>query len=546
MNNIPEEYIIPKSHKAGALRDFSDYSLFLLDFIDKTGKFKLVKENGSKFYTNQQDFLDTFNKKWNFTFCKGKEMESLFRVLKEEQLSDLWVFGDFYLKDHICFHNIGTAKIRLQKGKSTSSSKYIVNLEPFCKRSTNITNLEELKSLISEFFTLNSYIPLNPTSPGSTSSDLLLSFTEEEFYKYDKIPFEYSRFLHECYTGPRQESLVLGSSDNIQDRDEIKAHLRELGRTPGVSSILKVIKGSKSFIQEAHPGSGYYIEANVPDYYKSFPPLPKKEETGMIYPTGIFRTKVAKPYLDACYERGDIGIKIIDSVQGIMGAPTYPFKELARNLEIIEDFLGDKLKYLELKNFHYTLTGHMIHIHRTYKRNGTRLYEASHDYCPLLPNSVTANIAKRKWVESVTQEVTDIRVDCVSGKYLLGDSNNKISEPGLSTRLTPHLRDKPGTTKYRDLIEKYRDYPGVPFEVVWRKGIREAGFHPTQIGRLKEATQIVPPLGGSRKLDFVPMIGVLLEGELPTYIPRNGDMDLEVRNYGVDFWKLYSILKTQM
>lgn len=536
----PGKFNIPRSHLPETIRDYEEYSILVLDYLNPRGNIRVETEAGYLDVKTPQDFFNLFSSRWNFTHSYDEELTSLFKVFKRDQLIEAWLYGDFNYDRYKVFWRPGLGKVRIQEGNNTRSSRYLVDLSSFGPNHQHITTLDDLERMREEFILLHQYVPMSPTSAGSTMESFILGLSKEEFYICNDMPLKWVGFLHDGYIGPRQEGLTLGSAEE-QDQDEIKSYLRELGRTPGTSSILKVIKG-RTYYPEAHPGSVYEVEVIVPETYNQFPPLPKRTlNQGTIYPTGRFQTRVPKPYIDLAYELGDIKVKILDSIQGVMKTPpNYPWAEASRALELLEDSLT--LDFIDKKSFHYTILGHMRHIHKKYERNHERSYETSRDYNPWIINGATANVAVRQWKKANVTNGTRIRVDCISGRNLPEDSNCTTSSSGLITALTSHFRDKPGETFYRDMIEKNRDFRGVWFEFEYRVGLREANFTPSRIGHLKKMKWMLPPLGGSRDFNFDKRVGELLLREFPTTIPTLRD---EIAGDS-EFWRIYSILKTKI
>lgn len=549
---IPNKYEIQKNHFPSTSRNYCDYSIFLIKYIDRLGNIEVETPLGSKKYKSWEDFKSLFHSKWNFTCTTDNELDALFRVFSRDQLIDLWLYHNFTNDGHLVEYSLKSSKIRLQVGKDAKTSSFLVNLREWCKEGIECKSLDILQKIVDEFLFTDSLLPQNPLSPASSTKDFMLANFRKDFYICNGMKLEDLKFLHSCYIGPRQESLHIGSREGIQDKDEVTSYLNELGRTVNTSQIKMVLR-DEPYIPDAHMGSGYEAEFTVPAHYNKFPPIPKQEEgRGLIYPIGTFTTEVSKAYVDLAYERGDIGVKILHSVQGVTKKyPTHDFRPLMDQLSALEKVLKINLNYINTKNFHTAFLGHMISIYKVRERldpNYINLkplsyYQASTDYNPWLANAGTAMVACRQWRKTQVEEVEDIRVDCVSGRNLSKEEDCKLSDPGLSTSLTPHIRDKPGTDRYRHMIEKNRDsFRGINIDIEYRRGIRDSKFLPWRIGGVVGLKWCMPPLGGSRDLEFKGRMGELLEGSFETKIPQ-------ISTFGIgdaEFWEIYSILTSKI
>ena len=518
---------IPKHHGASSPKEY-DSRAYLLLKPDKYGLLTVESTSRTFKMVCKEDILKLFTAKWNFTYSNDSEVDCIFKFFKKEDLVDLDLLGEMDFEDYQIGWILGTARIRLQKNHSTKDSRYIVNVAKFIKRGKVLNTLEDLRNYVEkEWIPLNEILPLNPISLASTSKDLILSEHPEEFYLFNRLDPGTVKFLHTAYIGPRMESRCLGTIQNAENIDMVKAYLRALAKCPSLDpkNILKICKGGTTYYEEAHPGSVYEVEVTVPHTYDRFPPLPLRD-SHILYPHGTFVTRIHKPYLENIMEVGDIPFKILDSVQIIpRGKPQYPFKDIAQRLEDFEVEASKYFKFTDLKTLHCTIHGHMIHFHREIKTEGTLeiYYETGQDYNPVNAGAVQAMVAKELWKLSQTNNAEAYRIDALSGYHLETPEGFRKEETGIMTFLTPAFKDKPGSTLYRNLINENRDLPWVRLTLPHRISLKEALMRPYMIGREKRICIEIEPLGGNRKVKRFRRIGELLENRIPTQIPLVGE-----------------------
>jgi len=511
---IPEIYTIPEFHGPSTPREFDDNYLLLIK-PDEKGLITVDGENGPFKIRCKEDIPKLFPHKYNWTFSRFNEWESFYKFFTTDQLFNLkqlkYVEFGSYRIDWV----VGTQKMRLTQGRDPRTSKFLINTAHWTYKDYQIDSLDKLSDIVGKLIWINQYISLNITSPASTTKDLLLSQGPGEFSIYNKLNLEHTKFLHQCYIGPRMESKCLGTIDSVDNSDLNKAYLRALGRCPSISRnhILKVVKDGP-YDKDAHPGSGYEIEVEVPHTYSDFSPIPLRWNGHTPYPHGRFHTKVSKPYIDLLNELGDIPYTIVHSIQIVPFGPAYyPFKDFAKNLEVFEDACKDSLYPVNLKALHYPLQGHMLHIHRNITEfTGKIWYETSQDYSPINASAIQGMVACELFRFSQISNAEAIRVDALSGYNLPSRQGYKKEPSGLMTFLTPGLKDKPGSNLYRDLIHHWRDHKGIITRFPMRYGINKSWGRPSAIGRLVTVTQELYPMQGCR--DIGDPVGIKKLGEL--------------------------------
>lgn len=525
LQRLPGEYQIPKFHGPANYRTYDDNYLLLFKPTPK-GDPIVEGEEGTFELKNKEDIPLLFKRKYNWTFSRLNEWECFFRFFNQEELFKFQYTGILEFGSYKLHWIIGTDKMRLTKGNDTKTSKFLTNLTHWCDKTFQVDSLDILKQVVDKYIELNSIIPLNMMSPGSTGKDLLLDQGRNEFSIYNRLPFEDTRFLHTCYVGPRMESRCLGTIDGVENMDLQRAYLRALGKVPSMAKghLLKRVRGGP-FHADAHPGSGYEVEVEVPKAYGKFAPLPLKWQGTIPYPQGKFKTRIPKPYMDLIIERGDIPFKILDSVQILLyGSLYYPFKDFAQKLELFQNGFKEYFYPLNLKALHYPLQGHMLHIHKNFDLDNGRIwYEAGTDYNPADAGAIQSMVACEIFNRAIGEDVEAIRVDAVSGYDLKKNKNYRTESKGLMTFLTPGLKDKPGSTLYRDMIYTWRDYHEVIVKFPMRYGVKKSWSHPKRIGALVTMEQDIYPAAGNRSIGQylgIKRLGDLLDRRIEISIPE--------------------------
>jgi len=522
---LPEKYEIPKFHGPSASREFEDNSFFILK-PDQAGILTIEGEDGFFKIKEQRDIPKLFRSKYNWTFSRFNEWEGIFKFFSSEQLFNLKMIGELEFGRYKIHWIVGTHKIRLTVGGNTRTSKFLINVAHWILRDYPVKDLGTLKDIVDKLIWINQYIPINITSPASTTKDLLLATGKKDFAIYNKLPLDSTKFLHTCYVGPRMESQCLGTIDNVDNLDLEKAYLRALGKCPSIAkdNLFKVIRGTQ-FDEDAHPGSGYEIEVTVPDTYKEFSPIPHRGGGCTSYPHGKFVTRVSKPYIELLNTLKDVPYRILDSVQLILVDPhNCPFKTFSQILEFFENHLQKDLSPVNLKSLHYAIQGHMLHIHRNVDlTSGIITYETSQDYNPVDASGIQAMVACELFRFATSSNTEAIRVDALSGYGLRKRDGYRQEPTGLMTFLTTFLKDKPGSTLYRDLIYKNRDLRTIVTKFPVRHSLAQSWHRPRRIGSMEMRTVNLEPLSGNREatnLEGIKRMGELLDRRVYLPIPH--------------------------
>jgi len=515
---------IPEYHGSSSKVNFTKGPMFFLEPSDK-GWITAHQDNGISFRVErQEDILKLFPDKYNWTFSKMGELDCVFKVLSRDQLTKLIYTGEVDLLGlKLKWLGASTAKITLGSGQDT---KYLINSGVWTSKSKILTTFPELEDLVDKLVVMNnSGLGVNLLSPASTAKDIILGDSGPNFKIINGLTHDDLEFLHSGYKGPRMETTKLGTIENAETMDLVKAYLRTLSDIPTLNkNNVKVIRGQKSKSSSAHPGSVYLVRVVIPKEFGDFPPIPFRTDlNGIGYPTGEFISYLSRPYLDILEQIGTIKYEILDSLQIIvLNANGHPFKELCDMIEYFEDSKKEELSPINLKALHMTIAGHFLHYHRNVDPDTGRIsYSTSGDYNPILADAIQGLVAKDVWLRAVTNNTTAIRVDALTGKKLPSLPSYKNEGPGTSTFLTPSLKDQPGKTFYRELIYENRDKLAVTVGVSARISLKQGFLHPASIGRLQPIVVNIPASSGTRLLDRtkVRRVGSLLEQEVNTEIP---------------------------
>ena len=521
---LPMDLKVPAYHGPYKSKDFDDSSILKLE-VDGKGWLTVLKEDGKGFKVEKpEDILHLFPSKYNWVYSKFNEIDCITKPLNREQRGELRLLNRtiFTFNGHEFSLSWipGTGKITLSIDNSAKTTRYLINAAVFTSKSVLLKDFNEVRDLVKKLQVLDKFSPVSLISLASTAKNYILDFAGREFSIVNRLSIEDLRFIHSCYKGPRMETRYLGTLEGRENIDMRKAYLSALAKVPAFyRNIVKIYRGPKEFFEDAHPGSAYLVQVNVPKYYSNFPPIPLRLD-GVRYPQGEFVTYLSKPYVDLLVEMGDIPFEILDSIQFILSdTSNLPFKKGLQELEKYEDSNKDNLYPINLKSLHYTMVGHFLHHHQNRDYNtGDTSQLASNDYHPSLSLAMQGMVATEIWRMSQVYNTDAIRVDAITGKGLPDKKNFKKSGTGTMTFLTAYLKDKPGETLYRDLIYAERDKDHITFPMTYRVSFRD-GFWDNSTGRLREVSARIRPTAGNRYIDRPKYIGDLLEGSIKTDIP---------------------------
>jgi hypothetical protein len=516
------DIVIPDNHRNGHNKELTMGPLFVLE-PDNKGLVTVHRDNGDSFQIKkQEDILKLFTERYNWTYSKDNELDCVFKVLSSDQLIELLSYGETELLGNT-LKWLGTRidKITLGSGRNLRA---LINTGPWVSSSKHSVNLSELKDIVQKLIRIDNLgIGVNLISPATSVKDLIINSSGSNF----KIARCFSKteleFFHSAYKGPRMETGHLGTVNNVQTIDMIKAYLNTCSKIPSLDmSDIFILKGEKVKDTCAHPGSIYKIQANIPEGYFEFPPLAfRTEELALGYPTGEFISCVSKPYLDLLDQLGDIPYKILDSIQIInITGDKYPFQDLCEKIKYFEDHYKEELSPINLKVFHQSIAGHPLHHHIKLLKNNTVVEEACGDYNPPFACAIQGLVAVELWKKAVTNDTIAIRVDALTGRNLKEEEGYKSSEVGVSTLLTQYLKDNPPKTDYRELISENKNESELTISYYTRRTIRQDYNFPENIGKKVYKKVKIPPSSGSRITDRkIKRLGDLLDYDIPTRVP---------------------------
>lgn len=529
---IPEVPTLPSYHGPSAPKELEAECILYLS-PDKKGWLTVTLEDGTSFkLETDRDIPLLFPGKYNFTYSKFNEMDCITKVLGPKQRASLYNLHYASFEAEGVTYNLfwipGTARMRLQKGGNKRTSKYLINLANFTPRRLLLpmsSPFEDTRSLAKKFIEFHKYFPVNLISPASTTKDLVLSINGTEFSTFEELVskgvlrHDDLRAFHTAYKGGRQETRMIGTIEG-ESGDMEKAYLRGLENCPGLyRNVLHIYRGTK-FREDAHPGSWYKARVKVPLITDTnFPPIPFRLDL-IYYPAGEFTSYVSKPYIEMMIEAG-IEFSILKSCQIILlDLEKKPFKELCTMLRYFEDNYRSRLFPITVKSLHYPIVGHFLSIYEEVNEaTGDITYRASQDYNPLFACAIQGSVAKYIWELSQVNDTVAIRVDKLTGRNLKLSEGFKPIQSGMHTFLTPVLKDDPGQTTYRDLIEASRDKARVRVHIRRRLSFRE-GYFGNTTGKQVDVTLGIPPTSGNRYVsEAIKRVGVLLDKEVGTKIP---------------------------
>lgn len=544
-----EKTKVGKFHKPRGPINLSDYSVTRL-IPHPRASLKIETEAGIVTLDSASKFEYLFRKKYNFTFWKNAEIEAAFRFFSPTFPMKIFAYGISIQGPFIITWYNPQTSIMLGVGKE---KRYLINLKDWCVNDWSPQTLEEVELAASKLIRFSTeFFPINPISPSTTVTDILLRVAENQFYYMEKFG---PKILHEIFstvsTFQRMETTILGTIDNQENEDMIKAFLVHLMDMPSTArgNIRGLFRTAK-YHEDAHPGSLYKIRLTVPPGKYKLPPIP----LGSIYPEGEFETVVCKPHIELLEEL-KIDYKIIESLQlrlkkidrdsstpekidSTTGLPesidrNRPFEDVGMMIGRLEDLYKEELWPLNLKRLHYTIVGHMLHIHAEYTDLDTlphlKGFKTSKDFNPFLAFGIQSIVSCNLWRKSDQSEnPTAIRVDAISAGSLStnGKGFKKEREKGLMTFLTPYLKDLPGKSRYRNLIYEYRDSTSVKIKGTTRVSLwNHPGVSVDKLGKEYKRTITITPYTFPRvdELDLDLKLGYLLDRDFPLLPPNLSD-----------------------
>lgn len=528
MRTLPIDIRLPKLRRPTDLRDWSDNSFIEL-IPDNQGN--LTVNTGSSTFKLRtfEDFLLLFKTKNTWTLAPHNVLDCIFKNFDESLTGELYYKTETKHGEYSIRWCPGTHKVTLRLG---NDYRVLSDMSCFVSKDFEDTSLEAVKDVFEKLKVANSTVGINLISSGSTTQDWVVSGEGyKQFQFLDKLGKDKLQYLYEGYIGPRQEAISIGGPQEEEVSTDIKkAYLRQLGLTPSLeyTNILAIGVDAQPDMGWAHPGSVYTIDTTIPEGIR-FPPIPVHNAQGRLaYPFGDLKgVTVSKFYLKALQDLG-ITYKITKSLQIILKDPTLtPLKEKTYLIELFETSYKEALYPLDLKLFHYTLVGHMLHFHKVYPDDGGSFYqETSKDFNPVLANAIQGAVAYNAWWEAMHQNARAITVDGNIGKDLTPSEGWSIKGTGTHFLYTPNYKDRPGSTKYADMV---KDTPNEPFINITpafkaRRSFKEAWQNPEKIGNIIKGGHLLKPSGGSRHLSTpIKEVKILLNEEVEAKVPKVGD-----------------------
>jgi len=523
--DLPESLTIPKYHGPLARKDFDDSSILLLEPSDK-GWLSVILEDGTGFRVERpEDIILIFRNKYNWVYSKFNEIDCITKPLSRKQRIELRLLNETTITykdmDFTLRWIPGTGKITLMQGKSTKTTRYLINCASYTTKNAKVETFAEIRNLVNKLKTLDEFTPVSFISAPSTTKNFILGIAGKEFRIVNSLSIEDLSNIRSAYKGPRMETRLLGTLQDRDNIDMVKAYLHSLSNVPAFyKNIVEIYRGPDKFFENAHPGSAYHVITNVPKTYEKFSPISIRLNTGTYYPHGEFLSWQPKPVIDLLIKLGDIPFKIVDSIQFILlDEKNLPFKKGLQDLARYEEENKDNLAPIYLKSLHNTMVGNFLNTYEeTDKETGEITEKASGSFHPSLSLAMQGLVATTLWEMSQTCNTDSIRVDALTGKDLPSPNGFKKKDSGLMTYLSAHLKDLPGLSLYRDHIERDRDKPYVTFNYPTRLSFSQ-GYYTNDTGKLIDVSVRIAPTAGNRYMDRPEKIGELLNRELETRIP---------------------------
>lgn len=460
--SIINTYLPPHYAKKGYNKSFRDPTYFLVKDITPR-EIILESEWGDVSLKTLGDFYRTFtNHKTNWIACNSLTMFLRWYDNKEivkffPPFSKPLIGGGFTLEG---FPLLGRYKI---------NNYYTINrVNQFLLPDFKLDSLDKVKLAADKLVELDEkYMFLNPISPGSTASGTLLHHVRPmEFNLMRELSPDKVQLMYDGYYALRQDNAYTGPYPQLQVVDAIRAFLHKLLRQLSYAPRYNIISSALKYMRNAHAGWAD-VTVEIPQGMFN-PPIPFRDKVRNIvtYPTGIFRTTLAKPYLDLLE---DMGLKYTIH-NALWLIPTQsnaqrPFEEYCAGMLYLLEILQPYFYPINLKTFYFVIVGHMMHMHEVLDSDtGEVYYETSADFHPGVASMVTAGVANDVYrLMATAEDPYFFSADGGGAKKFLEVPANFKTLFGKGLSYNPGLKDKPGKVPGKnvgimtDLIQQQRD-----------------------------------------------------------------------------------------
>lgn len=508
----------------------ADLSNWTAMVINTEGKLTIETKDGLIKPKSAKKLFDYLSKySVIFTYCHPGKLDGIFRLLGEQELTKLALFGKTEVEGHF---------IRRYSTSVILNHTPVYNLIGFTKKYSGET-YEDINRLVNRILQSRNNVGIEIYNLSSGASEARSLMLQDELVR-NEILFSrklgisnIDKFNSSCYGG-RMESSGLGTSWQYH-YDLIKAHLKILSEYPGISDTTW-LKGMP-ISENALPISIYQIKAKVNKKFR-YNPLPARVEGRICYPKGEITGWYFKDYIDLL-KWLKIPFRVLDSLQ-FFGDGTYPFKELCGYIRGICKIFEKNYPELEAKHFYATLAGSTKAIYRSLSRDKDEIQIAIRSFDPIIYGFVLSRQNTKLFRDTIENNAEGIKIDSIGckEKAILGEEY-KLSDYGSSTYLTPALKSLPHNERdiYREAIIRCRNLDHIIIELNSWNGLDSmmsdsifgAGVPDVDLGEKFKKVFKIKPSHGNRTGKPIKRVGDLLDFWFPS-TPNNSGV---VENYSL-------------
>ena len=363
---LPEDLVLPKYIGIGKRKYESNIGWLITLSYD--GKPYIQQTDGYEtvFKTPEELFHQAMKYDSIFVFSPENELDILFKLFTKAQLEEL---------DSVNYFRHGKYKVSqyyptrldLSWGLKTTSIYNIANMTL-----ARLDTPGKLTDWVAKFNSLQEIldININISSSSASSMSILMNYSHNihrEFLRIRDLDYKSLQLVYSSIHNTWMEPDILGISEDMENVDLIKAHLRAFANIPACSRHYSSLSTKPDYREDDLMG-WYTIKTTVPNEGR-FGDIPYRyNNIKVVAPHGTFTTILPKPYLDYL-TREHRNFKVLQAVRfrPTSGQEvTYPARAHSRIMEKIIDGYEEELFPLNLKTIVYkTLIGYMQHSHES-------------------------------------------------------------------------------------------------------------------------------------------------------------------------------------